>query len=270
VQPLWLGDISIADKTLLIHRQEGLGDYIQFIRYATLAEQTGVKIILEVPSSLFGITSSLEGRFILIEEGQPLPAFDYHCPVMSLPLAFKTTIDTIPAKTPYFYADQDKQFSWRQRLSEKSKPRVGLVWSGSTAHKNDHNRSIALTQFASLLDLPIEFHCLQKEIKTEDALFISDNGKIINHQAHLQDFSDTAALIAELDLVIAVDTSVAHLAGALGKQVWILLPFAPDYRWMLDKTDSPWYPSASLFRQPAIGDWDSVIAEVRDRLNQLA
>ncbi|MGD0960898.1 MAG: glycosyltransferase family 9 protein, partial [Methylomonas sp.] len=204
--------------------------------------------------------------FTLIESGRPLPDFDYHCPVMSLPLAFKTTVETIPAQTPYLYADKEKRHVWRQRLGEKSKPRVGLVCSGSPEHINDHNRSIALKQFESLFDLPIQFHCLQKEIRPDDAMFIADSGKLKTHQDFLKDYSDTAALIEEMDLVVSVDTSVAHLAGALGKKVWILLPYVADYRWMLDRSDSPWYPTATLFRQPAINDWDSVITQIRDNL----
>ena len=151
-------------------------------------------------------------------------------------------------------------------MCEKSKPRVGLVCSGSTGHKNDHNRSIALKRFAGLFALPLEYHWLQNDIRPDDAEYIASNGALKTHQDLLIDYSDTAALIAEMDLIISVDTSVAHLAGALGKKVWILLPYAPDFRWLLDRTDSPWYPTATLFRQPAIGDWESVIGEIRDKL----
>jgi hypothetical protein len=268
-QPLWLGEQSLFNKTILIYPEQGLGDYIQFIRYAALVEQLGAKVILGAPSPLMTIASTLDGQFTLIEKA-PIPDFDYHCPVMSLPLAFKTTIHTIPSKIPYLFVDNDKQNTWRQILGKKSIPRVGLVFSGSTEHKNDHNRSLAVTQLQSLFNLPIEFHCLQQSIRSDDALFMAENCHVKTHQDMLKDFSDTAALIAEMDLVISVDTSVAHLAGALGKKLWILLPYAPDYRWMLDRTDSPWYPTATLFRQPAVGDWDSVIIQIGNELKKIA
>ena len=151
---------------------------------------------------------------------------------------------------------------WRQRLGPKLRPRVGLVWSGNVKHKNDRNRSMALRTLAPLLDLDCDFHSLQKEIKAEDLAALAEGSRIQTHEAELNDFADTAALIAELDLVITVDTSVAHLAGALGKPVWILLPYTPDFRWMTERGDSPWYPTAHLFRQRDRGDWDSVIKEV--------
>lgn len=262
LQPLWLGQQSITGKTLLIYPEQGLGDYIQCIRYAKLAVQREARVILELPSALISIASTFKGQFTLIEKGMTPPDFDYHCPIMSLPFAFKTTLETIPVEVPYLYADSDKQKEWRQRLGNKTKSRVGLVWSGSIEHKNDHNRSISFQALSSLFNLSIEFHCLQKEIRADDEAVIALNGKITIHKDYLVDFSDTAALIEEMDLVISVDTSVAHLAGALGKEVWILLPYAPDFRWMLEREDSSWYPTAKLFRQPAIGDWDSVINRI--------
>jgi tetratricopeptide (TPR) repeat protein len=265
-QPLWLGEPSLSNKTLLIYPEQGLGDYIQFIRYATLVEQLGAKVILEVPAPLISIALTLTGQFTAVAQGEPLPDFDYHCPIMSLPLAFKTTAKTIPAQNPYLYADKDKQSIWRQRLGEKSRSRVGLVFSGSESNDNDHNRSIALKQFELLFSLPIEFHCLQRDIRPDDAVFMANNKQIKSHHDLLYDFSDTAALVEEMDLVVSVDTSVAHLAAALGKKVWILLPFVPDYRWMLDRTDSPWYPNVTLFRQTAMGDWDSVIEKLNGML----
>jgi hypothetical protein len=183
-----------------------------------------------------------------------------------LPLAFKTTIKTIPAEVPYLYASTDRKKKWQQQLGTKIIPRVGLVWSGSINHKNDFNRSISFETFGPLFNLPVEFHCLQKEIRTNDEIALESNSKIIIHTDLLIDFSDTAALIETMDLVISVDTSVSHLAGALGKPVWILLPYAPDYRWMLDKNDTPWYPTAQLFRQSKIGDWVSLINQIRDEL----
>ena len=261
-QPLWLGDESIFHKTLLIYPEQGLGDYIQFIRYAALVEQLGAKVILEVPSRLLTLCSTLKGQPILIENGKPLPSFDYHCPVMSLPLALKTSVETIPAKIPYLYADDQRKKRWNEKLGNKTVTRIGLVWSGSTWHENDHNRSLLLKQLASLLVLPVEFHSLQKDVREIDIKTLIDFPKINQHQDDLIDFSDTAALIDEMDLVISVDTAVAHLSGAMGKKTFILLPYSPDYRWMLDRADTPWYPTATLFRQPSVGDWDSVISEI--------
>ena len=212
------------------------------------------------------VAATLEGQFTLIKAGTTLPEIDFHCPVMSLPLAFKTTMATIPKQVPYLYVDTVKQQEWRHRLGEKTKPRIGLVWSGSTIHKNDHNRSIPLKALKPLLDLPIEWHSLQKEIRPDDAAVIASYGKLADYQDLLNDFADTAALIAEMDLIISVDTSAAHLAGALGKTVWILLPYAPDFRWLLDRDDSPWYPTAKLFRQPEPGDWGSVIKKLENAL----
>jgi len=266
-QPLWLGDESIFHKTLLIYPEQGFGDYIQCIRYAALVEQLGAKVILEVPSELMTLCSTLKGQPILIENGKPLPSFDYHCPVMSLPLALKTTVETVPAQIPYLYADDQRKKRWNEKLGNKTVTRIGLVWSGSTWHENDHNRSLLLNQLTSLLVLPMEFHSLQKEVREVDIETLTDISKINQHQDDLLDFSDTAALIDEMDLVISVDTAVAHLSGAMGKKTFILLPYSPDYRWMLDRADSPWYPTATLFRQPAMGDWDSVISEIRQLLS---
>ena len=266
-QPLWLGDESIFHKTLLIYPEQGFGDYIQCIRYAALVEQLGAKVILEVPSRLLTLCSTLKGQPILIENGKPLPSFDYHCPVMSLPLALKTTVETIPAQIPYLYADDQRKKRWNEKLGNKTVTRIGLVWSGSTMNKNDHNRSLLLNQLTSLLELPVEFHSLQKEIREIDVKTLTDFSKINQHQDDLLDFSDTAALIDEMDLVISVDTAVAHLSGAMGKKTFILLPYSPDYRWMLDRADSPWYPTATLFRQPSVGDWDSVISQIRQLLS---
>ena len=265
-QPLWLGTEVLLNKTLLIYPEQGLGDYIQYIRYAVLVEQLGAKVILEVPLALMSLVSTLKGQFTLVESGKPLPDFDYHCPVMSLPLAFKTTVNTIPANLHYLYTNDDKNQQWQEKLGNKTVTRIGLVWSGSTGQKNDHNRSLILQQLSSLLELPLEFHSLQKEVRAVDIKTLTDFPQIHQHQDELLDFSDTAALVEAMDVVISVCTSVAHLAGAIGKKVFILLPYAPDYRWMLDRTDSPWYPSATLFRQSAIDDWESVVTEIKQLL----
>lgn len=265
-QPRWLGEQPIAGKTLLIHAEQGLGDTIQFCRYAPMAEALGAKVVLEVPAPLVSLLSTLKGNFTIVEKGKYLPDFDMVCPVMSLPLAFKTTVETIPATVPYLHVNQDKQAEWHLRLGNKTRPRVGLVWSGATGHKNDYNRSIALQSLQPLLQLPIEFHSLQKEIRPDDKAAITSLPQIRLHQDELDDFSDTASLAQEMELVISVDTSVAHLAGALGLPVWVLLPDSPDYRWMLDRSDSPWYPTATLIRQRETGNWSGVISEITQRL----
>jgi len=267
-KPLWLGRRPIAGQTLLIHAEQGLGDAIQCCRYAAMAEAMGANVILEVPASLVSLISTLKGHLTIVEKGQPLPAFDLHCPIMSLPLAFKTTVATIPAAVPYLYADSGKQKLWQERLGVTTRLRVGLVWSGSTAY-NEAIRSIPLDLLKPLLELPAEFHALQKEIRSEDAAHLPNFSQLHIHQDELADFSDTAAVIQEMDLVISVDTSTAHLAGAMGKPVWILLPFMADFRWLLDRTDSPWYPTATLFRQPANGDWNSVIGQIAERLKAM-
>jgi hypothetical protein len=189
---------------------------------------------------------------------------------MSLPLAFKTTLENIPNAVPYFYSDAAKKSDWQEKLAQTPYPlKVGLVWSGSKDHKKDHDRSLRLHQLAPLLDLPIAFYSLQKEVRDEDKLTISGFNQIDQFAEELIDFSDTAGLVDCLDLVITVDTSVAHLAGAMAKNVWILISYLPDYRWMLDRSDTPWYPTATLFRQPDVGDWDSVISNVRAALQAL-
>ena len=267
-QPLWTGDQPLAGKTLLVHAEQGLGDFVQFCRYAPMALSLGAKVVIEVPKRLLPLLLTLKGDFIFVEKGRPLPDFDLHCPVMSLPLAFKTRLETIPAEVPYLFADPDKRQEWRRRLGDKTRPRIGLVWSGNPQHKSDRSRSIALKRFAPLLQLPFEFHSLQIEIQPEDAAALPEFPQLRTHRDDQNDFSDAAALIAAMDLVITVDTAVAHIAGALGKPVWILLPWVPDWRWLLERSDSPWYPTATLFRQPAMDDWSSVIAEVSDRLSQ--
>ena len=272
-QPLWLGDQSISGKTVLIHPEQGLGDFIHFCRYAPMVAALGAKVLLQTPPPLVSLAATLKGDLTIVDSDEPLPPFDLHCPIGSLPLAFKTTIGSIPASVPYLYTDPDRQKSWQLQLGNKTKPRIGLAWSGSAGHKNDRKRSIPLQRMKPLLQLPDEFHAIQRDIRQSDVTLFSGLfskfRKIHLHHGQLYDLSNTAALIQEMDLVISVDTSLAHLAGALGKPVWILLPYLPDYRWMLDRTDSPWYPTATLFRQPAPGDWESVISAVVAKLKDV-
>jgi tetratricopeptide (TPR) repeat protein len=276
-QPLWLGAQSLSGKTIFIYPEQGLGDYIQFIRYATLIEELGGHAILETPAALTDIISTLKGQFTLLEPGQPLPDFDYHCPVMSLPLAFKTTLETIPATIPYLYAHKEKQKLWSEKLGEKSKPRVGMVWQGGfradqpETWATNARRNIKLAKFACLKGLSLVFYSLQKGQPAEAELHELqsanwDGPDIVDFSSQLQDFSDTAAFIENLDLLISVDTSTAHLAAAMGKEVWILNRFDTCWRWLLDRDDSPWYPTVTLFRQTTFGHWDGVIEKVRARL----
>jgi len=268
-QPLWSGTKDIAGKTILLHAEQGLGDTIQFCRYAKLVKALGARVILEVPKALLGLLSGLEGVDELIEKGKVLPAHDYHCPLLSLPLAFKTDLTNIPSPKPYLAAAHQKLEEWAQRLGVKEKPRVGLVWSGSTGHKNDHNRSLTFQQLLPHLPNCCEYVSLQKEMREVDVLVLEGSG-IRHYEKQLKDFTDTAALCELMDLVISVDTSVAHLAGALGKSTWVLLPYAPDWRWMLDRRDSPWYPNHRLFRQKITDYWISVFKEMETELKSLA
>jgi len=263
----WLGTESIKGKKLLIYPEQGFGDFIQFVRYLPAVKSLGVDIILETPSPLFSLMTTIDVPITLVRKGDPLPNFDAYCPIMSLPFIFKTGVSDIPRKVPYLYPDLEKVSKWRARLGKSEKLRVGLVWSGAERHKNDHNRTVRLEQLASLFELSIEWHSLQKEYRDSDVQQLSFFSFIHQHQTQLADFSDTAALIQCMDLVITVDTSVAHLAGALNKKVWILIPFVPDFRWMLERHDSPWYPTATLFRQTNRNDWETVIEKVKECLN---
>jgi hypothetical protein len=267
-RPLWLGEADVSGKTVLLHAEQGFGDTIQFIRYALLLIERGAKVICEVQRELRPLLSQLDGLEI-VAEGEGLPALDMHCPLLSLPLAFRTKLETIPADIPYLSAPAEPIARWRDRLPQ-DRPRVGFVWSGSTSHKNDANRSIPLARLAALLkDLPVRCVSLQNELRDTDRQTICELPNLVHFGGELADFADTAAVISLLDVVVSVDTAVAHLAGALGKPVIVLLPHAADFRWMRERGDSPWYPTAKLLRQPAFGDWDSVIIRLSDELRRL-
>jgi Tfp pilus assembly protein PilF len=265
----WLGDQPVAGKTILLHAEQGFGDTIQFIRYAPLLARAGAKVICEVQPELVSLLSGLEGIEV-IASGAPLPAFDLHCPLLSLPLAFGTLPETIPNATPYLTVAASRRDHWSGRLGDRG-PRVGFVWSGSPAHKNDGNRSMPLARLAGLFENPqVRCFSLQCEMRATDAEVLCGLPTLHHLGDELRDFSDTAALVSLLDVVVAVDTAVAHLAGALGKRVVILLPHAADFRWMRGRDDTPWYPTATLLRQPAFGDWDSVIARLREEVPRMA
>jgi Tfp pilus assembly protein PilF len=270
-KPSWRGEFPLGRKTILLHAEQGLGDTIQFARYAPLLARAGAKVLLEVPAELTTLLGRLEGVAGVIERGAAPPAFDVHCPLGSLPFALATEAGSIPAEIPYLAASPQRIDAWRARLSALAKPRVAIVWSGRATHPNDRNRSLALTRLKPLLGLDrVSFISLQREVPEPDAAMLAGTTNIAPIGGELRDFDDTAAVLGLADLVITVDTAVAHLAGALGRPTWILLPFAPDWRWMLDRDDSPWYPTARLYRQPVPGDWESVVARVREDLVGLA
>jgi tetratricopeptide (TPR) repeat protein len=267
-QPRWRGSRDIADKTILLYAEQGFGDAIQFCRYVPLVAALGPNVILEVQRPLLALMETLKGGAKIVSRGDPVSMTDLECPLLSLPLAFDTRLETTPSETPYLDADPLAAAAWKARLGSQHRRKVGIVWSGSPTHRNDHNRSIGLAALLPLLDLDITFISLTKVVNAEDAALIGARG-IPHFGDELHDFADTAALISNLDLVISVDTSVAHLAGALAKSVWILLPFLPDWRWQLDRDDSLWYPTARLFRQDETQAWDGVIARVHAALREI-
>jgi len=270
-QPMWRGDVDLAGKTILVAEDEGLGDTIQFARYVPLLAERGARVILVVRDTLHPLLSELSGVAECVPASAgPLRDFDLHCPICSLPAAFATRLDTIPSAIPYLPAlAPSRMQEWKDRLARRTsangKPRVGLVWSGNPQHGNDHNRSIPLRKFSRLLNAGADIVSLQREPRPGDGTPLDQSG-IVDLTSHLTDFADTAALVSCLDLVITVDTSVAHLAAALGRPTWVLLPYVPDYRWLLDRDDSPWYPTMRLFRQDERRDWDLVLDRVRDAL----
>ena len=271
-EPIWSGAESLKNKTILLYREQGLGDFIQFSRYSQFVVSLGARVILEVPHDLMDLMSNLHGVSRFIVKGQSLPAFDFCCPIMSLPFALSINQGNISSFSGdiQFQNKPNKLMEWQARLGSSSKKRIGLVWSGNPLHKNDHNRSIPLRDIIPFLPNQFEYVSLQKEIRVDDKLTLELNPQILSFTKHLKTFSDTAALIGGLDLVISVDTSVAHLSGALHKPTWILLPFVPDWRWLLDRDDSPWYPSIRLFRQEKRSDWSAVFKNLSKALRIFA
>jgi len=260
-QPQWRGEAG-EGRTLLIHAEQGFGDAIQFCRYAPLAKARGWRLVLEVHPELVKLMQSLEGVDQVVSRGEPLPAFDLHCPMLSLPLAFGTTLETIPAGVPYLSADPEQARLWRGRIGAAPGLKVGLAWAGGRQTASDGQRSVSPDQLIPLLATPVvRWFSLQKDEPAPEG--------VMDLMREAKDFADTAALIANLDLVISVDTAVAHLAGALGKPVWLLDRFDPDWRWLTGRRDSPWYPSLTIYRQPKSGDWvvvvEMVVGDLRGR-----
>ncbi len=270
-RPLWLGEYPLARKTILLHAEQGLGDTIQFARYAPLLARAGATVVLEVQAELKSLLAGLEGVASCHARGETLPAYDVHCPLGSLPLAMKTEAANIPADIPYLRADEAHLAKWRPRLEALPGKRVALAWAGNASHANDRNRSIDLKLLEPLLSLDgISFVSIQRELRAHDAEHLARHPRVTHLGGELSDMADTAAVAALADLTIAVDTAVVHLAGSLGRPVWVMLPFAPDWRWTLSGEHSPWYPQARLFRQPALADWASVIATLRVELARFA
>ena len=261
-QPLWLGGSSIAGKTILLHGEQGLGDSLQFCRFAERVAGLGARVILEVPHPLSTVCTTLRGVTQVISYGDPLPDFDVQCPLMSLPLALGVTLETVSTEFPYLRSDPGKVASWQARLGQKVKPRIGLTWSGSVGARTFSARSYPLSKLLPYLTHDFEFIGLQTEITDADRKTLSESEVIRCFEDELRDFSDTAALCECLDLVVTMDTSATHIVGALGRQAWVLVPFDGDWRWLIGREDSPWYPTVRVFRQASRGDWDGVFKQV--------
>jgi tetratricopeptide (TPR) repeat protein len=267
LQPQWTGQ-DLTGQTILLHAEQGFGDTIQFVRYVSLVAARGARVILECQPELCGLLKGMTGAERVIARGDPLPAFDLQCPLLSLPRAFNTTLQTIPAPHLYLTIDPERVRQWAAKLSLPRKSlNVGLCWAGSSTHSNDAKRSIDPARLTPLACDGVTFYSLQKHDESDASLDVPDKLALKDLRNQLVDFVDTAGVISNLDLVISVDTAVAHLAGALGKPVWLLLPFAADWRWLLSREDSPWYPAMRLFRQATAGDWESVLRRVTEELS---
>jgi len=269
----WRGRAPIDGRTILLYPEQGLGDSIQMVRYVPVLARQGARVVLEVPPPLKALMSRVEGAARVVASGEPVSSFDYHCPLMSLPLAMGTEPDTIPAHVPYLTAAPDDVATWATRLPSVSdgRLRVGINWCGNPAFRDDRNRSMTLDGIMPLLDVPgIDFVTLNPGIHPQDARRLSAIPHVSHVAAGFRDFSDTAAVAASLDLVVTTDTAIAHLAGAMARSLWIMLAAAPDWRYALDAGRNRWYPTARLFRQIVPGDWSPVVESVRRELAALA
>jgi tetratricopeptide (TPR) repeat protein len=267
-QPLWKGE-PLEGSRILLHAEQGLGDTLQFVRYAPLVAARGGNVVLEVQTRLHRLLRHAPGAAAVIRRGEALPEVDWQCPLMSLPWAFNTELNSIPAPIPYVHPDPARVAAWGQRLAGNSL-RIGLAWGGSPNFPHERWRSIPLEQLAPLTNLAgTTFYSLQMGPQASQVKQLGSRVQIIDLQDEQEDLADTAAIVANLGLVISIDTSVAHLAGAMSKPVWILLQKSPDWRWLLDREDSPWYPTARLFRQSTLGNWQDVVARVDGELREL-
>jgi tetratricopeptide (TPR) repeat protein len=268
-QPLWDGKKSLKDKSILLYSEQGLGDTIQFSRYILLIKALGAKVILETHKELLNIVGSIDSNITVILMGQTLPHFDFQCPLLSLPLKFGTGLKNIPSPNRYIWADKRIVPKWKKKIGSQKKPLIGLAWEGNPLHKNDYNRSILLAELIPHLPKKYEYIGLQKDIRESNLKTLKRSSMIDNLIDNNVSMDDTAAIIENLDIVISVDTSVAHLSASMGKPTWILLPFVPDWRWLLNRNDSPWYKSVKLFRQEKRGNWELVFKDLNKKLNVL-
>lgn len=278
--PEWVGNFDIEGQTLLVHWEQGLGDSIQFVRFVLQVVALGARVVLEVQKPLVELFNTLpqmkSGRVIIIGAGDERPDIDCYCMLMNLPFVLGTKLGSLRREKSYLSVDKDRAALWQGRLQETlsdranikyKAPVIGLVWSGSVTHKGDAQRSMPLSDLLAGLPEGPTYVSLQKELRDDDRVVLHKAGNVLHFGDEIEDFTDTAALTAQMDLVISVDTSVAHLAGALGVPLWVMLSYLPDWRWLMDRSDSPWYPSAKLFRQSSFGDWDSVLSQIADELD---
>jgi tetratricopeptide (TPR) repeat protein len=273
-QPRWRGE-PLAGKTILLYAEQGLGDTLQFIRYARFVKRPGATVIVEVQPGLARLLAKIEGVDRIVPQGEPLPRFDVHCPLLSLPGVFQTSVETIPGKTPYLFADPERADFWRRELEPFPDFKVGICWQGNPKQGSDRLRSIPLIHFASLARMRgVRLFSLQREPGAEQLRDLGDAFPIIDLARRLDlaggAFLDTAAVMTHLDLVITCDTAIAHLAGALGVPVWLALSAAADWRWLDGRQDSPWYPTMRLFRQSKLGRWDDVFERMAEELKHKA
>jgi tetratricopeptide (TPR) repeat protein len=271
-QPFWDG-LPLQGRVILLHAEQGLGDTIQFVRYVAPVKQRGGVVIVECPGPLLSLLTSHAGIDRLVRWGNELPAFDVQSPLLSLPGIFHTSLETIPAEVPYLFADPGLVGHWRQELGGIAGFKIGIAWQGSPKYRSDRDRSIPVSCFEPLARCPgVRLLSLQKGAGAEQLQQVTDRFPVIDLGSRLDEasgaFMDTAAVMMSLDLVITSDTSIAHLAGALGVPVWVALPFVPDWRWLLDRSDSPWYPTMRLFRQERRGDWQTVFQRIEVALRQ--
>jgi tetratricopeptide (TPR) repeat protein len=258
-KPLWLGSPSLNGKTILLHSEQGLGDSLQFCRYIEKFRELQCKVLLEVEKPLMRIMENLLPAKQIFEKGADLPAFDFHCPLMSLPLAFQTTVATIPSPSPYLSGNSDRIKWWQDYLGEAKKPRVGLVWQGNPHHSKNQRRSIQLSNIIRYLEDDFDWYSLQMEVSSEDECIINKTRQLTHFGALIGDFAETAALCATLDAIVSVDTSIVHLCGAIGKPVHLLLSYIADARWHADGDSTPWYPTICIYRQGMNRCWHEPI-----------
>ena len=266
-QPLWNGE-DRAGQTILLYAEQGFGDTIHFVRYASMVAEKGLKVIAGCQRELKSLIGSVKGISQVIAFGEVSPRFDIRCPLLSLPGIFKTSMANIPSEVPYIFPGEEIVRHWGGILSgHREELNIGVTWAGSPGHVNDRNRSLPLEMLMPLTSLNgITFYSLQKELADPNDIELMKKMNIRDYTEDIRDFSDTAGIIMNLDLVISVDTAVVHLAGALGRTVWTLLPFSPDWRWLLNREDSPWYPTMRLFRQPSPGNWTTLIDDIRQEI----